>query len=152
VDEVLAPVLPLAVAWAEERAGAAAVSGAPLDERGLALARAAEVRRPERVRVVTCAALPEPEDPALRAAAREAGLLDPRREGLTLGHAIFVRRGSLAPRLLSHELRHVYQYEEAGSIAAFLAVYLRQVLEHGYDEAPLEADARRHERRARGRA
>jgi len=39
----------------------------------------------------------------------------------------------------------VYQYEQHGSIAAFLPVYLSQVLEVGYQDAPLERDARAHE-------
>jgi hypothetical protein len=49
-------------------------------------------------------------------------------------------------RLVSHELRHVHQYETAGSIAAFLGVYLAQIATVGYDNAPLEPDAIRHER------
>lgn len=48
-------------------------------------------------------------------------------------------------RLVTHELRHVHQYETAGSIAAFLPVYLQQILDYGYAHAPLEMDARAHE-------
>jgi hypothetical protein len=40
----------------------------------------------------------------------------------------------------------VHQYEEAGSIAAFLATYLEQIVTFTYAHAPLELDARRHER------
>jgi hypothetical protein len=92
--------------------------------------------------------LPLPEDPALRSAAVAAGLLGPRAVGLTLGHSIFICHGYKDRRLLSHELRHVHQYEQHGSIAAFLQVYLEQIVEVGYANAPLEADARAHEIRA----
>jgi hypothetical protein len=51
----------------------------------------------------------------------------------------------MGPQLLSHECRHVYQYEAAGSIAAFLPVYIEQIVEFGYDDAPFEQDARHHE-------
>jgi hypothetical protein len=51
----------------------------------------------------------------------------------------------MRPSLLSHELRHVYQYEAAGSIAAFLLNYLWQIATAGYEECPLELDARAHE-------
>jgi hypothetical protein len=68
--------------------------------------------------------------------------------GLTLGHAVFVRRGHDSWRLLSHEFRHVHQYEQAGSIAAFLPVYLQQIVQFGYANCPLEIDARNHERHA----
>jgi hypothetical protein len=44
--------------------------------------------------------------------------------GLTLGHSILIVRGYMGNRLVSHECRHVYQYEIHGSIAAFLPVYL----------------------------
>jgi hypothetical protein len=67
--------------------------------------------------------------------------------GLTLGHSIFICRGHKTPRLVSHELRHVYQYEQHGSIAAFLPIYLSQVLEVGYQNAAFERDARAHELR-----
>ena len=89
--------------------------------------------------------LPMPEDPQLREAAMQAGMLGPGMAGLTLGHAIFICSGHRTRRLVSHELRHVYQYEQHGSIAAFLPVYLRQVLETGYENAALEKDARAHE-------
>jgi hypothetical protein len=65
--------------------------------------------------------------------------------GLTLGHSILVVRGHLGPRLLSHELRHAYQYEAHRSIAAFLPVYLEQIATAGYHNAPFEDDARAHE-------
>ena len=65
--------------------------------------------------------------------------------GLTLGYSIFIVRGHMSPRLLSHECRHVYQYETAGSISAFLPVYLQQIATVGYQSAPFEQDARAHE-------
>jgi hypothetical protein len=138
-------LLPAAIAWAEQRARHAAQAGTVLPEEEIDLARRVGVRHPERVRVEIVQELPVPEAPALRAAAAQAGLVGPGMAGLTLGHAIFIRRGHKDTRLLSHELRHVYQYEQHGSIAAFLAAYLPQVVECGYAAAPLEADARAHE-------
>jgi hypothetical protein len=69
--------------------------------------------------------------------------------GLTLGYAVLVCPGyGRDVRLLSHEFRHVYQYEQAGSIAAFLPVYLQQIVTVGYQNAAYERDARAHERHA----
>ncbi len=65
--------------------------------------------------------------------------------GLTLGYAIFVRVGHVDTRLISHECRPVYQHESHGGIAAFLPVYLAQVVSAGYDSAPFEIDGRNHE-------
>jgi hypothetical protein len=74
--------------------------------------------------------------------------LGPSGHGLTLGYAIYVCRGKESLRLFSHECRHVYQYEQAGSIEAFLPIYLRQVAMFGYANAPYEVDARAHELRS----
>jgi hypothetical protein len=86
-----------------------------------------------------------PTEPILRSAAAQTGFLDPRMVGLTLGHSVFICRGHETMRLLSHEFRHVYQYEQAGSIAAFLPGYLAQIVEHGYTNTSFEVDARAHE-------
>jgi len=109
------------------------------------VARAVGVVKPELVRIEIVERLPLPEDATLRTAALQAGLLGPDMVGLTLGHSVFICRGHKSRRLLSHELRHVHQYEQAGSITAFLPVYLTQVLQVGYHSAPLELDARAHE-------
>jgi hypothetical protein len=89
--------------------------------------------------------LPLPDDPELRQVALATGLLGPSMIGLTLGHSIYIVLGHHTNRLLSHECRHVAQYETAGSIAEFLPQYLQQVAEYGYANAPFEIDARQHE-------
>ena len=108
------------------------------------------MRQPARIRVRIVDEMPLPDDVQLRAAALRAGLLAPGTLGLTLGYAVFVRQGhETSLRLLSHEFRHVYQYECAGSIASFLPGYLQEIVSHGYADAPSELDARAHERDGR---
>lgn len=120
--------------------------GTPLNAAEVEIARAVGVAVPERVRVeIVGERLPMPDEPALREAALQAGLLAPGMVGLTLGYSIFICRGHKTRRLLSHELRHVHQYEQHGSIAGFLPVYLEQVIEVGYRDAAFERDARAHE-------
>ncbi len=144
----LPKLLPGAIAWAEDRARKAAEVGTPLTASEQEIARGVGVARPERVRVEMVGdSLPMPDDPTLREAAMQAGLLGPGMIGLTLGYSIFICRGHKTPRLLSHELRHVHQYEQHGSIAGFLPLYLQQVIEVGYRDAPFERDAREHELR-----
>jgi len=142
----LPKLLPGAIAWAEARARKAAEVGSPLTPEEQNIARAVGVAKAELVRIeIVGDRLPMPDDPILQAAATQAGLLGPGMVGLTLGHAIFICRGHKTRRLVSHELRHVYQYEQCGSIAAFLPAYLAQVLEVGYQDAAFERDARAHE-------
>ncbi len=139
-------LLPKAIAWAERESQRIAHSGRALTEREQELAREVGVAKPEQIRIALVDALPLPDDPELRAAALQTGLLGRDTAGLTLGHSIFVCNGHETTRLLAHEFRHVYQYEQAGSIAGFLPGYLQQVVEVGYTNTTFEKDAWDHER------
>ena len=149
LETALPLLLPKAIAWATEEAARAAATGESLSAAGKEVARSVGVANPELIRVALVDALPMPADPALQAAGVQAGLLGPDMAGLTLGHAVFVVRGHDTWRLLAHEFRHVFQYEQAGSIAAFLPIYLQQIVQFGYADCPLEVDARKHEHHAR---
>jgi hypothetical protein len=139
-------LLSVAILWAESLEADALAAGRSLTVTELALAKTVGVRDASRVRIMLVNRLPQPSHPELRAAADQTGLLGPNMAGVTFGHAVFIRHGFETNRLVSHELRHVYQYEAAGSIAAFLPVYLREIVDVGYQRAPFELDAQRHER------
>ena len=141
----LPSLLPRAIAWAETVAVDAAARGVPLDERGINDAMEVGVKHPDKVRVLMVDWLPRPEDPELQAAATQTGLLGPSMVGLTLGYSVFIRYGYLSRRLLSHECRHVFQFERAGSIEAFLPDYLGSIANVGYANCPYELDAKAHE-------
>ena len=137
--------LPVATDWVEAQSALILAHGSPLSADELKLAEAVGVAAPDRIRVRIVDSIPLPQDPGLRQLAIETGLLGPGIAGITFGYGIYVCRHALSPRLMSHECRHVYQYERAGSIGAFLADYLVQVATVGYFDAPFEIDARRHE-------
>jgi hypothetical protein len=142
----LSTLIPKAVAWAENQSQEALQMGVPLSEALLAVARRVDVANLDRIRILEVPLLPTPEDPLLKQAAIDTGLLGPNMVGLTLGHAVLVCSGYAHDvRLLSHEFRHVYQYEQEGSISAFLSLYLQQIVTLGYESAPFEIDARQHE-------
>jgi hypothetical protein len=138
-------LMPKAIAWAEAQSSEIAKSGAPLTNLQLRLAHLVGVQESERVRILEVTEISRPEDPELRQAAEAAGLLGPHTIGLTLGYGIFIVAGYSTNRLVSHECRHVYQYEVAGSIREYLPVYLHQIASVGYEAAPFEVDARAHE-------
>ena len=141
-------LLPDAIAWVQVQEAEILATGRPLTATEVRLAAAVGVRDSDRVRIKIVQQLPKPQQPELRLAADQTGLLAPGMVGITFGHGIYIREGTVSNRLVSHELRHVHQYEAAGSIAAFLATYLQQIVTVGYDNAPLELDARAHERDA----
>jgi len=142
---ILPIVLPAAIAWVEQQENEIITQGKPLSESEHRIARNVGVTYPERIRILFVERLPLPDDLQLRQIALNAGLLGPNMIGLTLGHGIYICSRHNSTRLLSHECRHVYQYEQAGSIAAYIPKYLREIAEFGYANAPYEKDARAHE-------
>lgn len=139
-------LLPKAISWAKEQSGHIVKHGMRLGNTDRFLAQSVGVQQPQHVRIAIVNNMPTPDDSELKGAAIESGLVGPNIVGLAIGYAIWLRKDHVSPRLLSHELRHVHQYERAGGIAAFLPVYLQQVMDYGYFNAPLEIDARDHER------
>lgn len=141
----LPALLPEAVAWASARENEMLLHGRTLTADETLLAERVGVRHPERVRLAEVPQMPWPESPTLSQAALQVGFLGPNTIGLTLGYVVLILAGKSTRRLLAHEFRHVQQYETAGSNAAFLSEYVRQLLTVGYEHAPLELDARAHE-------
>ena len=135
-----------AIIWAEAEYASIAQAGLPLDDAQRSLAASVGVQHPDRIRIAEVQQFPLPDDPELRQAAISIGFLGHDTLGLTLGYGVYIRQGHKSNRLLSHEFRHVYQYEQAGSIRAFLPEYFQQVVTFGYNNAPFEVDARAYER------
>jgi hypothetical protein len=140
---LLPALLPLACEWASSEAARGIEAGEPLNPLSRADAIAVGVRDPDAVRVVIVDKIPQPEDyPDLMQAAQALRFLDETTIGLTLHSAIFIRSDYAHDRrLVAHELVHVAQYERLGSIPAFLAAYLGQVVQFGYQSAPMEQEA-----------
>ncbi|MDJ0938995.1 MAG: hypothetical protein QNJ00_04465 [Woeseiaceae bacterium] len=146
LERILPLLLPRAIEWVEAQSALILETGEPLTAYQRRLADAVGVAHPDQVRMKVVDTLPLPEDVELRNVAVAAGLMGPGSIGVTYGYGIYVRDGYVTNRLVSHECRHVHQYEQAGSIEAFLPVYLQQIVTVGYHDAPFEIDARRHER------
>lgn len=135
-----------AVAWAELCSVDILYNGLQLSLQMQCLARNNGVRRPENIRIISVqGTIPRPTDPELLQLMDDYSFLSTDTAGLALGYGIYIRGDAFSNRILSHELRHVYQYEQAGSIRAFLAEYIPQILLCGYRNAALEIDARKYE-------
>ena len=119
-------LLPRAVAWAEQQQANILASGFPLSLEQITVARTVGVSYPQNIRIRLVNRLP----------------LGPNMTGLTLYYGILICDHAYGSRnLIAHECRHVHQYEQRGSIAAFLQEYLLQIVTVGYDNAPFERDA-----------
>jgi hypothetical protein len=103
--------------------------------------RAAGVIHPEKIWILSAAAIPNPTHPRIAELAKEICLLTPATGAITAGSGIIVRADCVNDlRLIVHEFVHVAQYERFG-IADFLRTYIGQLNEHGYNEAPFELEA-----------
>jgi hypothetical protein len=144
----LAKSMPSALAWALRVNANVLAHGKPPSPWQAADALDVGVKKPDAVRILRVPSLPDPDCPQLQLAARQAGLDFSGSRGMALGYAVLISHSALGDRrVLRHELRHVAQCETAGSLDRFLEAYLAQLMQHGYRDAPLEVDARRHEGR-----
>jgi len=142
----LSVMAPRVVTWAEKLSAQGRAHGVSLTPAQQRIARASGVREPAKIRILVVDRIPLPDEPELRAAALEVGLSQSSALGMTLGYAVVVVRGYQDNvRLLSHEFRHVAQYEACGGIAPFLAMHLADLAAFGYEDSPFEVDARAHE-------
>jgi len=140
-------MLPRVVAWAEELSAKGHAAGVALSAAQVEIARGSGVKEPARIRLIVVDQIPLPDEPSLKAAALQVGLSPASAAGMTIGYAVVARRGyETSTRLLSHEFRHVAQYEEAGGIRPFLTKHLADLAAFGYRDSPYERDARAHER------
>jgi hypothetical protein len=141
-DARLAELHPLVSAWVEDQERLILEQGVGLSEPELRIATRAGVLHPERVKLLAVAKTPLPEEKMLRRAAQAFGFVSEMTDGLTAGYGFFVRESRRHdPTLVAHELAHVAQYERFGGIPAFVARYLAEINENGYDAAPLELEA-----------
>lgn len=132
--------------WAQEQSRVAIEAGTLLSKEESGLAKMVGVEHPELVRILEVDVIPVPSDIELKTMAEATGLFSPDIAGITFNYGIYIKKGHRKNHLVSHELRHVYQYEKAGSIQNFLNAYILQLLSVGYANAPLELDAQNHER------
>ena len=144
----LALAMPATLAWATGLSATVLAQGKPLSAWQAADAVEVGVLRPEAVRILRVPGLPRPDCPHFCSLATQSGLDLTRSQGMALGYAVLIRHSALGDRrVLRHELRHVAQFEAAGSLSHFLEEYLAQMVLHGYRDAPFEVDALRHESR-----
>jgi hypothetical protein len=129
-------------AWASQQIANGYTNAHPLSEQQSLIARRVGVVSTGNVRLIEIEKLSRPQSTTAQMAMQQTGLLGPGTLGLTLGYLVFVDLGGLSRQLLAHEFRHVAQFEQAGSLEAYLSQYIDQVLAFGYRQAPMEVDAR----------
>jgi hypothetical protein len=138
----LPQLLPQVLDWVETQERYALGYGVSLSPTAAEDARAAGVSDPQQVRLCVVREIPPPDHPRIKQLAAELGLITPETLAITFGYGIFIREDHLDDRqTLVHECVHVAQYEKVG-LEDFLMQYVVQIFKHGYDNAPMEREAR----------
>jgi len=135
-------LMPLVIAWLLDIESNILANGVPLNEIETRDAVSVGVQRPEKIRILAVDNMSVPQNPVLQQAGRETGLLSDTTAGRTVGYGIEIIKGESSRRLLRHEFRHVFQYEQAGSLQTFVTEYIQSVLTDGYHNSIFERDAR----------
>jgi hypothetical protein len=141
MEDNIDQIINYAIRWALATVHYYQDRGRPLNAVETEIAIAAGVIHPELIRIIETDHVPEPKLDELAALRIQSGLLHSHSVGLTLGNQVFIRNGFMRPYLLAHEFRHVYQFEQLGSLEIMIRNYLLEVVQFGYRNAPLEIDA-----------
>lgn len=139
-------LLPMAIHWLLSVENNALENGRALTENEIKDAYSVGVKAPEKIRLLFVDELTVPEDPELRRAGDEIGLLDEATIGRTVRYGIEIKQGADSRWLLRHEFRHVYQFESADSFDAFILSYIKSFIDDGYVNSVYEQDARAFEK------
>lgn len=132
----------LAAAWVAQQERLILERGVPLSPFQIHDSKTVGVAHPEKVRLLKVDQVPMPQEPALRSAVEQTGVISPKTNGLCLRYGIFIRSGLWGERrLVIHELVHTWQYERLGGIQQFLQQYLFECVTIGYPAAPMEQEA-----------
>jgi hypothetical protein len=140
--EIVRRFFPSAVAWVTEMERNILQKGISLSPEYKKDAAAVGIAKIDDIRLIMLPNIPLPDDLGLRQLAVQTDLITDRTLGMTFGHGIVFKSGSMTRHLAVHELVHVLQYERFGGIEPFLAEYVKEVaFPPGYPNGPLEKEA-----------
>lgn len=140
--EAYRELLPLALGWLLSVEEATLTHGRVLSPIELQDAQSVGVQQPEKIRILNVDTIAQPEDPLLLQAMAEIGMLTEGVAGRAIGYGVELAEGAESRKLLRHEFRHIYQFEQAGSLANFVEIYVKSLLADGYENSEFERDAR----------
>ncbi|KXX71151.1 hypothetical protein [Flammeovirga sp. SJP92] len=141
---ISAVLIPQYIEWAYETDKKGLEIGVPLNDKELLLASDIGIKHPDKVRLVYVDQVPFPrENFALKTLGEALGFIG---EGIinnaqAFGYSIYIRNGyELTRPKLAHELVHVLQVERS-SLEIIITQYFSDLEKYGYDNAPLEVEA-----------
>lgn len=136
-------LIPTACEWIETQEALILEIGVPLSQKLLEIASKIGIKDVSKIRLLSVASVPEPEDAELNKASKMIGLISSNTLGVAFRYGIYIREDFWDDEsLIIHELTHTMQYERLGGISNFMNQYIKECIIHGYNGSPLEKEAR----------
>ena len=140
--ESITKSIPKVCEWIEIQENNIISIGRDLTQEELEVAKIIGIKNYDIIRVYESLVVPVPSDIVLRELGKQIGLISSNTSGICFRYGIFINENVLDKKVvLEHELIHTLQYEQFGSIKAFITQYLKECIEVGYHMSDLEKEA-----------
>ena len=134
--------LPEVCEWIENQENEIFINGRDLYPDEIEIAKTIGIKNYDVIKVFESAIVPTPNDTILKVIGKQVGLLSPNTNGICFRYGIFIHKNTIDKNaVLVHELIHTLQYEQYSSIPNFIFQYVKECIELGYDNSPLEIEA-----------
>ncbi len=121
--------------------------GVPLTEQQKQDATLVGVKNIDQVHLLKVSKVPTPDIPTLQPILQSFGFLSSNTIGVSFRYGIYIQEKYWGQRsIIIHELTHTMQYERLGGIEDFLKQYIIEFTTVGYENSPLELEARQMEK------
>ena len=143
IKNALPLIMPALCEWCLHEEQIILGKGAPLTDYETLDARQAGVREPGRIRLLLVDQLRLTSIGLLRRVLPALEIIRPTSAAMTLGYGIYICKISRHNReVMVHHLVHAAKSEKPGGIDHYISMYIQQCVDHGYNAAPLELEAR----------
>ena len=136
-------LFPAVCEWIEQQENDIFSKGRCLTFNETQIAKNIGIKNFDIIKVFESEFVPQPKNKIILEMGEQFGLLNKERtKGICFRYGIFINKKATNKNLvLIHEFIHTLQYEKFGSVEKFLYQYIKECIELGYENSPLELEA-----------
>ncbi len=136
-------IFPSVCDWIEQQENIIFSKGRNLTFIETQIAKSIGIKNFDIIKVFESDFIPQPKNKIILEMGEQFGLLNKEStNGICFRYGIFINKKATNKNLvLIHELIHTLQYEKFGSVEKFLYQYIKECIELGYENSPLELEA-----------
>lgn len=143
LSDKIIKIFPAVCEWIEQQENDIFSKGRHLNLNETQIAKNIGIKNFDIIKVFESEFVPQPKNKIILEMGEQFGLLNKERtKGICFRYGIFINKKTTNKNLvLIHELIHTLQYEKFGSVEKFLYQYIKECIELGYKNSPLELEA-----------